>query len=136
MNHASLMGRLTKDPTIRYTQGEKSTCIANFTLAVQDDYDKDKAAFVPCKAFGKTAECVEKYLHKGDYIGVDGRIETGSYEKDGKKVYTTDVVVTTITFTPKVVKTAESGDFSPSQAEEPQDMPAGFEKLGDDDIPF
>lgn len=133
MNVVSIMGRFTKEPVVRYTTDNKA--IASFTLAVQDDFDKDKAAFVSCKAFGKTAEIIEKYLHKGDYIGANGRIETGSYEKDGKKVYTTDVVVTTITFTPKLVAPAENGEKSPQNAKA-NDIPEGFDALTDEDLPF
>lgn len=130
MNSVSLMGRLTKDPTVRYTTGDKPLAIANFTLAVQDDYDKEKADFVSCKAFGKTAELIEKYCHKGDFIGVNGKISTGSYEKDGKKIYTTDVVVNLLTFTPKIVREETVKEDVPAST------PEGFEKLEDDDIPF
>ena len=96
MNKVILMGRLTRDPEIRYTQGEKSTCIANFSLAVDRRYktDDQSADFINCVAFGKLGEHVEKYYHKGIKIVVSGRIQTGSYDhKDGYKVYTTDVVI-------------------------------------------
>ena len=98
MNKAILMGRLTKDPEVRYSQGEQSTAIARFTLAVdrrfKKDGDQQTADFIGCVAFGRLGEFAEKYLHKGTKVVVTGRIQTGSYtNKDGQKVYTTDVVV-------------------------------------------
>ena len=97
MNKVILMGRLTKDPEIRYSQGENTTCIARYTLAVDRKFKQEgqpNADFINCIAFGKLGEFAEKYLHKGVKIAVVGRIQTGSYtNKDGQKVYTTDVVV-------------------------------------------
>lgn len=98
MNSVVLIGRLTRDPDVRYTQGQSPMCIARFTLAV-DRRAKQKdgqptADFISCIAFGKTAESAQKYLLKGTKVGASGRIQTGSYtNKDGQKVYTTDVVV-------------------------------------------
>lgn len=94
MNHVQLSGRLTRDPDIRYSQGENTMCIARYNLAV-DRRGKDKEAdFISCVAFGKSGEFAEKYLRKGMKILITGRIQTGSYtNKDGQKVYTTDVVV-------------------------------------------
>jgi len=94
MNTVILMGRLTRDPDVRYTQGETATCIARYTIAV-DRRKKDAGAdFISCVAFGKGGEFAEKYLHKGTKITLRGHIQTGSYtNKDGQKVYTTDVVV-------------------------------------------
>ena len=94
MNSVILMGRLTRDPDIRWTQGNPSTQIARYTLAV-DRIGKDKDAdFISCIAFNKSADFAEKYLHKGTKILVEGRIQTGSYtNKDGQKVYTTDIIV-------------------------------------------
>lgn len=98
MNKAILMGRLTRDPEVRYSQAEKPLCIARYTLAI--DRRKSKANedpgadFISCIAFGHNGEFAEKYLKKGTKIVVEGRIQTGSYtNKDGQKVYTTDVVV-------------------------------------------
>jgi single-strand DNA-binding protein len=91
MNKVTLMGRLTKDPELRYTQQEKAFC--KFTLAVNRAYKKDEADFINCVSFGKTAECIGKYLGKGRQIAVVGRIMTGNYEKDGQRIYTTDIVV-------------------------------------------
>ena len=98
MNKVQLVGRLTRDPEIRYSQGENATATARFSVAVNrrfknsdGNYDAD---FINCVAFGKSAEFVEKYFKKGMAIGLTGRIQTGSYtNKDGQKVYTTDVVV-------------------------------------------
>lgn len=92
MNKVILMGRLTKDPDIRYTQGNEPMAIATYTLAV-DRRKRDEADFISCVAFGKGAEFAAKYLKKGTKIAVTGHIQTGSYtNKDGVKVYTTDVV--------------------------------------------
>lgn len=98
MNKVILMGRLTRDPEVRYTQGENQMAIARYTLAVERRFnrnnDENTADFISCVAFGKTGEFAEKYLRKGTKIAVTGRIQTGSYtNKDGVKVYTTDVVV-------------------------------------------
>ena len=97
MNKVELCGRLTNDPEVRYSQGEKSTAIARYTLAVDRRFKQDgqpTADFIPCVAFGKNGEFAEKYLHKGTKVIVIGRIQTGSYtNKDGQKVYTTDVMV-------------------------------------------
>lgn len=97
MNKVILMGRLTADPEVRYTQGENALCIARYRLAVDRKFKRDgepEADFISCVAFGKNAEFVEKYLCKGMKIAIVGRIQTGSYtDNDGKKVYTTDIVV-------------------------------------------
>lgn len=97
MNRWTGIGRLTRDPDIRYTQGDNSMCIARYTLACDRITKKDgqpTADFISCVAMGKAGEFVEKYLSKGMKIAVEGRIQTGSYDdKDGKKVYTTDVYV-------------------------------------------
>lgn len=98
MNKCTLVGRLTHDPEVRYTTGENASAIARFSIAInrrfknaEGNYDAD---FINCVAFGKTGEFIEKYFKKGMAIGVTGRIQTGSYtNKDGQKVYTTDVVV-------------------------------------------
>lgn len=98
MNKVILMGRLTRDPDIRYSQGENATEIARYTLAVDRRFrrnnDSQTADFISCVAFGRQAEFAEKYLHKGIKIAITGRIQTGSYtNRDGVKVYTTDVIV-------------------------------------------
>ena len=97
MNKVTLIGRVVRDADIRYSQGESSTCIARYTLAVDRKFKQEgqpTADFIKCIAFGKLGEFAEKYLHKGVKIAVTGRIQTGSYKnKDGNTVYTTDVVV-------------------------------------------
>ncbi len=98
MNKAILMGRLTRDPEVRYTQGDNQMAIARYTLAVDRRFnrngDENTADFIPCVAFGKAGEFAERYFRKGIKIAVTGRIQTGSYtNKDGVKVYTTEVVV-------------------------------------------
>lgn len=136
MNKVSLIGRLTKDPDVRYTQGEKAMAIARYTLAVDRKYKKEgeqAADFINCVAFGKNGEFAEKYLHKGLKIGVSGRIQTGSYEKDGVKHYTTDIVVEEHDF-------CESKNAGGNSASNPTPADAdGFMEIPDDiadDLPF
>ena len=98
MNKVILMGRLTRDPEVRYSQGDQPLCIARYTLAVDRKRTKANedpgADFISCIAFGHNGEFAEKYLKKGTKIAIEGRIQTGSYtNKDNQKVYTTDVVV-------------------------------------------
>ena len=100
MNKVVLMGRLTRDPEIRYTQGEKSMAVARYTLAVDrrgrrnQNENEPQADFISCVAFDKRAEFVEKYFSQGLRVLVSGRIQTGSYtNRDGQKVYTTDIIV-------------------------------------------
>lgn len=102
MNKVILMGRLTRDPEVRYIQGDNASAVARFSLAVDRRFKKDgeqTADFINCVAFGKTGEFIEKYGRKGTKFVVEGRIQTGSYtNKDGQKVYTTDVVVEQVEF--------------------------------------
>ena len=98
MNKVILMGRLTRDPDVRYSAGESGTSVARYTLAVDRRFNKRDgeatADFISCVAFGRSAEFAEKYFHQGMRVSISGRIQTGSYtNKDGQKVYTTDVVV-------------------------------------------
>lgn len=98
MNKVILMGRLTRDAEVRYSQGDASTAVARFSLAVdrrfKRDGDEQTADFINCVAFGRTGEFMERFGRKGTKFLVEGRIQTGSYtNKDGQKVYTTDVVV-------------------------------------------
>lgn len=97
MNKVIMTGRLVADPEVRYSQGTESTAVARYRLAVDRRFKRDgeqSADFIPCVAFGKAGEFAEKYFKKGMKIGVVGRIQTGSYtNKDGQKVYTTDVIV-------------------------------------------
>jgi len=132
INRVVLLGRLTKDPDVRYS-GE--TAIARYTLAVDRRFKKDgeqSADFINCVAFGKAAEFAEKYLRKGIKIAVDGRIQTGSYtNKDGQKIYTTDVVIENSVF---AESKGEKGESKP----EPASDDNGFINIPEDldDIPF
>lgn len=99
MNKVALIGRLTRDPDVRYSQGGEPMAIARFTLAVDRRTKNRDADFISCVAFGKSGEFVEKYFHKGMKVAVIGRIQTGSYDsKDGHKVYTTDVICEELDF--------------------------------------
>ncbi len=97
MNKVVLMGRLTRNPDVRYSQGEKATCVARYTLAVNRRFRRDgeqDADFINCVAFGRQGEFAEKYFRKGTKVLITGRIQTGSYtNREGQKVYTTEVVV-------------------------------------------
>ena len=110
MNKTVLIGRLTKDIEIRYSTGQNPTAVARFTLAV-DRIGKDKGAdFISCVAFGKTAELMDRFVSKGNKVGISGSIRTGSYEKDGRKIYTTDVVVNEVEFLSSQAKTEPPAD--------------------------
>ena len=103
MNKVVLVGRLTRDPEVRYSQGNNATAVARYTVAVdrrfRRDGDSQTADFIGCVAFGRQAEFAEKYLRKGIKIALTGRIQTGSYtNKDGQRVYTTDVVAENVEF--------------------------------------
>ena len=133
LNKVLLMGRLTKDPDVRYAQNENSTCVARYSLAVDRRGKEKETDFINCVAFGKAGEFAEKYLKKGTKILVSGRIQTGSYEKDGKKVYTTDVVVEEHYF-------CESKSSGESSGESSGGNPANDEEFmkvdGDTALPF
>jgi len=102
MNKVSIVGRLTKDPEVRYSDNENSTCVARFHVAIDRRFKRQgeqEADFPSCIAFGKTAEFVSNYFHQGMKIGLSGRIQTGNYtNRDGQKVYTTDVVAEEVEF--------------------------------------
>lgn len=123
MNKVILMGRLTREPEIRYSQGDNAMAIARYTLAVNRRFKRDgeqAADFINCVSFGKIAEFAEKYLHQGTKILVAGRIQTGSYtNKDNQKVYTTDVVIEECEFAEsKSASTGEpQGRPTPAQAD-------------------
>lgn len=123
MNRVMLMGRLTKDPDIRYSQGEKSTAIARFTLAVDRKFKQDgqpTADFINCLAFGKRAEFMEKYCRKGTKLVVEGSWQTGNYtNKDGNKVYTNDCLV-------------ESCEFAESKSSEQNNNSSNQNNMGGD----
>jgi single-strand DNA-binding protein len=115
MNKVILMGRLTRDPEIRYSSGNEPTAIARYTLAVDRRYkrqgDDQTADFINCVVFGRGAEFAENYLHQGIKIVVTGRIQTGSYtNKDGQRIYTTDVVVEEQEFAESKATAAQNGN--------------------------
>lgn len=97
MNKVVIMGRITRNPEVRYSQGENATAIARYTIAADRRFKRDgepSADFIPCVVFGKPAEFADKYFKQGMRISISGRIQTGSYtNKDGRKIYTTEVVV-------------------------------------------
>lgn len=166
MNCVSLIGRLVRDPELRYAQ--TGTAMCRFTIAVDRRMSKQKrqeaqannqptADFIGCTAFGQTAELIANYHRKGSQIGIDGRIQTGSYEKDGRTIYTTDVVVNNLTFistnqgqnqggfnqnnnfqnqggfnNPGPVNSAYGNDFSQNK----DDDEDGFFPVDNDNIPF
>lgn len=133
MNKVILIGRLTKNPEVRYTQGEKPMAIASYSLAVDRMYKRDgepSADFINCKAFGKQGEFAEKYLRKGMKIAVTGHIQTGSYtNRDGNKVYTTDVVVEQHEFCESRAGSDNNSGYSPAQ--QPQPSPAPVSSAND-----
>lgn len=140
MNKVILMGRLTRDPEVRYSQNENSTAVARFTLAVDRRFKKDgeqAADFINCIAFGKTGEFIEKWTRQGTKLVVEGRIQTGSYtNKDGNKVYTTDVVVENTEF---AESKKASGDNN-NQSKPPLTDDDGFmsipDGVEDEGLPF
>lgn len=146
MNKVVLMGRLTRDPEVRYSQGDSSLAIARYTLAVdrrfKRDGDEQTADFINCVVFGKGAEFAEKYFRKGIKIAISGRIQTGSYtNKDGVKVYTTEVVAEDQEFAES--KNAQGGgqgsDFGYGGAPAPSGASDGFINVPegiDSEIPF
>ena len=133
MNKAILMGRLVRDPEIRYSQSATPICVAKYTLAVPRKFKKDgepDCDFINCVAFGKNGEFAEKYLSKGQQIMVVGSIKTGSYEnKEGVKVYTTDIVVEEHYFTGK-----KDDSIKPTQ--HPQNFLSEEEIDPESDLPF
>ena len=139
------MGRLTRDPEVRYSQGEQSTAIARYTLAVdrrfRRDGDTQTADFINCVAFGRQGEFAEKYLRKGIKIAITGRIQTGSYtNKDGQKVYTTDVVVEEQEFAESKAASENNGGFAPADRPSPSSAAGdGFMNIPDgidEELPF
>lgn len=146
MNKVILMGRLTRDPEVRYSQGEQPMAIARYTLAVDRRFnrnnDEQSADFIGCVAFGRAGEFAEKYFRKGTKVAVTGRIQTGSYtNKDGVRVYTTDVVVEEQEFAEsKNSNAGADGGFSgANRAPEPSGAGDGFMNIPDgidEELPF
>lgn len=144
MNKVILMGRLTRDPEVRYSQGEQATAIARYTIAVdrrfRRDGDQQTADFISCVAFGRLGEFAEKYLRKGTKIVVTGRIQTGNYtNKDGQKVYTTDVVVEECEFAESKNSGGNTSDNESSDRPAPSSAGDGFMNIPDgidEELPF
>ena len=136
MNKVIEIGRLVRDPEIRYSQGENTTCVARYTLAVDRKFKQEgqpNADFINCIAFGKLGEFAEKYLQKGVKIAVTGRIQTGSYtNKDNQKVYTTDVVVEEQEFCESKSQSNSQPHPTPNNDNSWMNIPDGVE----DSLPF
>jgi single-strand DNA-binding protein len=127
MNNVSLIGRLVKDGELRFNQS--GVGIYRNTIAVNRKFKKDESDFISIVAFKQTGELMANHLKKGDQVGIEGHIQTGSYEKDGHKVYTTDIIVDNITFvgSKKQDKPSQKKDADPFQDAAPIDS---------DDLPF
>lgn len=154
MNRVILMGRLTREPDVRYSQsGDGSMAVARYTLAVDrrrsrsNDSNEQTADFISCVAFGRSAEFAEKYLHQGTKIAISGRIQTGSYtNKDGQRVYTTDVVVEDQEFAESKASSAANeaaagySAYAPSRPEPSAPAGDGFmnipDGVEDEGLPF
>lgn len=151
MNKVILLGRFTKDPDFHQNEVNKDSSFCRFTLAVDRPYNKNadgnqqKADFISCVAFNKTSEFINNHFHKGDPIIVEGRIQTGSYEKNGQRVYTTDIMVEKTEFVPRSNNDGEgqgntyqgnasrSGNGRRSAKDNYADIPSGG---GDEELPF
>ena len=146
MNKVILMGRLTRDPELRYSTGERQMAIARYTLAVARKVKTNdtEADFINCIAFGKSAEFVEKYFRQGQRVLIEGRLQTGSYtNKEGQKVYTTDIIVDAQEFADSKGASDYTSTSSYTQSQRPtpssansdgfMSIPDGFE---DDGLPF
>ena len=145
MNKVILMGRLTRDAEVRYSQGDASTAVARFSLAVdrrfKRDGDDQSADFINCVAFGRTGEFFERFGRKGTKFLVEGRIQTGSYtNRDGQKVYTTDVVVENVEFAESKASNDSNGGYVPANRPSPSGAAGdGFMNIPDgidEELPF
>lgn len=141
MNLVVLYGRLTKDPEFRYSQSGTPSCFTS--VAVNRPMSKEKrqeaeangqptADFIGIKAFGKTAEMLANYFSKGNRIAIEGRITTGSYDKNGQTIYTTDVIVSRVHF----IESAKDNGGGNNQGFAPQDNNAGYYPIDNSDVPF
>ena len=154
MNSVVLIGNLTRDPELRYSTGANGTAICRFTIAVNDGFgERKRTDFIPIVVFGKTAETCDRFLKKGSKVCVNGRIQTGSYEKEGRTIYTTDVIANNyggVEFLTPQGGTGGPGPDGPWDKPTPQppvdtpepeptgtgDVPDGFSSMQDDDLPF
>ena len=122
MNQVNLIGNLTRDVELRYTTDQKA--MARFSIAVDDGYgDSKRTSYIPIVVFGKQAENADRFLSKGSKVAVVGRIQTGSYEKDGRTIYTTDVIANNVEY------------LSTRPTEKPAE-PSGFAAMREDDVPW
>ena len=137
MNKIILMGRLTKDPEIKYSQGEKPVAIGRFSVAVNKKYKREggpTADFFNCTAFGRQAEFIEKYLKKGSKVLITARLENNNYEKDGKTVYDNAIIVEEIEFadSKKTDESHSQPESQPQPADGLMNIPTGVEE----ELPF
>lgn len=144
INNVTLLGRLTKEPEVRYAQGS-DLAVCNFTLAVERDYkpqgaDKPETDFINCTAFGNTAKFISTHFKKGNMLAVTGSIQTGEYtNKDGVKVYTTKVKVDKASFTGERKADAQQGNNQPPAYSQPPVDNDGFQNIPegiDEELPF
>ena len=144
MNQVNLIGRLTRDPDVRYTQDQKA--VARFSIAINNGYgDNQRTDYPNIVVWGAQAENCEKYLSKGKLVGISGRIQTGSYtNKDGNKVYTTDVVANRVEFLEwgdrqpvgePMGAAAPQGGPAPAPSKPAEEVPSDFQEL-EEDVPF
>lgn len=157
MNKVILMGRLTREPEVRYSDGAEPLAVARYTLAVNRRFKKDEADFVPCVAFGKAGEFAEKYFKKGQLVSIIGRLQVRSWDKDGERRWSTDVIVEEQYFAEGKHDSEKNGGSKPAPEQNrlaaAQSKPAaqtgkqmglaeqeGFypieESVEDDDLPF
>lgn len=143
MNSVNLIGRLTRDPEVRWSNGIEPSAIATFSIAIDRPIKRDgtkEADYPRITVFGKQAENCEKYLSKGRMVGIVGRIQTGSYtNKAGDKVYTTDIIAERVEFLDKAEQAYTPQTQEPRQTYQQQPrmaQPIGWSQVDDDDIPF
>jgi len=133
MNNVILCGRFTRDHDLRYSQAAEPMAILSNSLAVGRKYKRDETDFINVKAFGKTAENINKFFSKGRLILIRGHIQTGSYEnKEGRKIYTTDVIIDDFEFTGEKKQENDSPAYTP----QPEYAAISEDVLEDDDLPF
>ena len=132
MNKVVLVGRLTRDPEVRYSQGNNATAVARYTVAVDRRFKRDgepTADFIPCVVFGRSAEFAEKYFRQGMRVLVSGRLQTGSYvNKDGQRIYTTEVILDDQEFADSKGSASDMSGYGQSA---PSQRPAPTSAIGD-----
>ena len=136
MNNVTLLGRLTKEPELRFTEGS-DLAVCKFTLAVNREFKKDETDFINCIAFGNRAKIISQYVGKGKQLAVKGRIQTGSYDaQDGTKRYTTDIVVDSFDFISNGNNQGDSGHQEETQNNSTTPPVDDFTPADDVDMPF